>query len=90
MGQAEFSTRFERDLRRAERRGKDITKLKRLIALLMSGLPLPPGYGDHQLKGNWVGYRDAHIEPDWIVIYKLSGNKVRFQRTGTHADLFDE
>ena len=89
MRRAEFSTRFARDLRLAERRGKDIAKLKRLIALLMSGLALPSSYGDHPLKGNWAGYRDAHIEPDWIMIYKVVDDTVRFQRIGTHADLFD-
>jgi len=87
---AEFSSRFERDLRLAERRGKDIKKLKRLIALLMEGSALPPSYNDHPLKGHWTGYRDAHIEPDWLVIYKIISNVVRFQRTGTHSDLFDE
>jgi mRNA interferase YafQ len=90
MRVAEYSARFERDLRLAEKRGKDIAKLKRLIALLVDGQPLPRRYGDHPLKGNWVGYRDAHIEPDWVLIYKLAGDTVRFQRTGTHSDIFDE
>ena len=46
-------------------------------------------YLDHPLKGNWQGYRDAHIEPDWLLIYKLEGESVRFERTGRHVDLFD-
>jgi mRNA interferase YafQ len=46
-------------------------------------------YLDHPLKGNWQGYRDAHIEPDWLLIYKQEGEAVRFERTGRHVDLFD-
>jgi len=45
-------------------------------------------YLDHPLKGNWRGFRDAHIEPDWVLIYKIDGNIVRFERTGRHTDLF--
>ncbi|MGA1982490.1 MAG: type II toxin-antitoxin system YafQ family toxin [Acidobacteriaceae bacterium] len=50
---------------------------------------LPRYYRDHPLKNNWSGYRDAHIEPDWVVIYCIIGDVVRFERTGTHADLFE-
>jgi len=55
--------------------------------LLESG-NLPAVYLDHPLKGNWRGFRDAHIEPDWVLIYKIDGNIVRFERTGRHTDLF--
>ncbi|EFH8529977.1 type II toxin-antitoxin system mRNA interferase toxin YafQ, partial [Escherichia coli] len=51
-------------------------------------LPLPAVYKDHPLQGSWKGYRDAHVEPDWILIYKLTDKLLRFERTGTHAALF--
>ena len=65
-------------------------KLKVLLSLLIEGTPLPAGYFDHPLKGGWKGFRDAHIEPDWLLIYKIAGAVVRFERTGRHTDLFDE
>ena len=65
-------------------------KLKVLLSLLIEGTPLPAGYLDHPLKGGWKGFRDVHIEPDWLLIYKIAGDVVRFERTGRHTDLFDE
>jgi mRNA interferase YafQ len=93
MRTPEYSTQFRRDVKRAAKRGKDMDKLKDLLSLLIAAEPLPPRYKDHPLKQNWLGYRDAHIEPDWVLIYALvegaDGPIVRFERTGTHADLFD-
>jgi mRNA interferase YafQ len=65
-------------------------KLKTLLALLIEGKPLPEIYLEHPLKGGWQGFRDAHIKPDWLLIYKIKGDAVRFERTGRHSDLFDE
>lgn len=66
-----------------------MSKLKVLMSLLINErLPLPAEYKDHPLQGNYQGYRDAHIEPDWLLIYKLTDKLIRFERTGTHADLF--
>lgn len=90
MRQPEYSGQFKKDVKLAQKRGKDMEKLKRLLALLIDGLILPAVYLDHPLKGNWQGYRDAHIEPDWLLIYKISGETIRFERTGRHADLFAE
>ena len=56
--------------------------------LLIDGKPLPGHYRDHPLRGEFAGSRDCHVEPDWILIYTIDGNLVRFERTGTHADLF--
>ena len=67
-----------------------MSKLKTLLGLLIEGKPLPANYLDHPLKGSWKGFRDAHIEPDWLLIYKIIGGVVRFERTGRHVDLFDE
>ena len=85
----EYSTQFHRDVKLAQKRGKDMTKLKQLLTLLIEAQPLPPRYKDHPLRNNWSGYRDAHIEPDWLLIYCLIDNIIRFERTGTHSDLFD-
>ncbi|MGB8842078.1 MAG: type II toxin-antitoxin system YafQ family toxin [Aliidongia sp.] len=89
MRQPVYSGQFKRDVKRAEKRGKDLNKLKELVRLLIAGQPLPARYKDHALKGEWANFRDAHIEPDWLMIYKIDGNVLRFERTGTHADLFD-
>lgn len=77
-------------MKQAQKRGKDMDKLKTLLGLLIEGKPLPAAYLDHPLKGGWRGFRDAHIEPDWLLIYKVTGDVVRFERTGRHSDLFDE
>ncbi|MFA5630988.1 MAG: type II toxin-antitoxin system YafQ family toxin [Porticoccaceae bacterium] len=90
MRQPEYSGQFKRDVKQAQKRGKDMEKLKTLLGLLIKGKPLPATYLDHPLKGDWRGFRDAHIEPDWLLIYKVVGEAVRFERTGRHVDLFDE
>jgi len=85
-----WSGRFTRDVKRAEKRQKNLDKLKAVIRLLASETPLPASYNDHPLKGDWKGYRDLHIEPDWLLIYQVDGDELRLARTGTHSDLFDE
>ena len=72
----------------AQKRGKDLGKLRAVIELLLAGEALPRDLGDHPLKGEWQPSRDLHIEPDWLLIYRVDGDAVRFERTGTHADLF--
>lgn len=79
---------FRRDVKRAEKRGKDLGKLRELLALLLAESELPAAYKDHPLKGDWKGFRDAHIEPDWLLIYRVVGTELQLARTGTHADLF--
>ena len=66
-----------------------MVKLKELLAILIADEPLPPRYKDHALKNDWSGYRDAHIEPDWLLIYCVTKEVIRFERTGTHSDLFE-
>jgi mRNA interferase YafQ len=84
-----YSGQFERDVKRLKKRGKDIERLKALIELLLAGGPLPPQYKDHPLKRNWAGYRDAHVDPDWVLIYAATAERVHFERTGTHEELFE-
>ncbi len=79
---------FRRDVKLAQRRGKDLSKLRELILLLAEGQPLPPRYKDHPLSGDWKHFRDCHIESDWLLIYKIEGDDLYLVRTGTHSDLF--
>jgi mRNA interferase YafQ len=90
MRQPDYSGQFKRDVKLSQKRGKDLARLKTLLGLLIKGAPLPTVYLDHPLQGEWKGFRDAHIEPDWLLIYKIVGDAVRFERTGRHSDLFDE
>ena len=84
------TAQFKRDVRRIEKRGKDTSKLRTLIPFLAENRGLPNQYKDHALKGTWMGWRDAHIEPDWLLIHQVDGERLRLARTGTHSDLFDE
>jgi len=84
-----YTTQFERDLRLVQRRGKDIEKLKAILTALIHEEPLPERQRDHPLVGNYKGRRECHIEPDWLLIYKLVNDEIIFERTGTHGDLFE-
>lgn len=66
---------FRRDVKLARKRGKDMAKLREIVQ-------------DHPLAGNWKHFRDCHIEPDWLLVYKIEGEDLHLTRTGTHADLF--
>lgn len=90
MRSPDYSGQFERDVKRLQKRGKKMSKLKALIVLLLSEEPLSPVYKDHALKHNWAGFRDAHVESDWVLIYAIRGSVVRFERTGTHEELFEK
>ena len=84
------TSQFKRDVKLAEKRGKDLPKLRAVLDILIEGDPLPPEYRDRPLRGDFAESRDCHIEPDWILIYTLKerGTHVCFDRTGTHSDLF--
>ena len=84
------STAFKKDVKRAEKRGKAMAKLKAIILLLLEDKPLETRHRDHPLKGNWIGYRDLHIEPDWLFLYHVAETELMVARTGTHSDLFGE
>lgn len=85
------TTRFKKDLKLAKRRRRDLEKIKAVMRLLVAGRPLPEKNKDHQLIGNYANRRECHIEPDWLLIYKRddAAGRIIFERTGTHADLFD-
>jgi len=85
-----YSNQFKKDLKRVEKHGKNMAKFKIVAALLVTEKQLPAALKDHPLKGEWRGYRDLHIEPDWLLIYKIDkvASSIRFERTGSHAELF--
>jgi len=83
-----YTRQFERDLKLALRRGKNLEKFKIIARTLLAGQPLDQIHRDHRLLGNYTGRRDCHIESDWLLIYKIAGNQLIFERMGTHSDLF--
>jgi mRNA interferase YafQ len=85
-----ISGRFKRDVRRVRKRNRDMSKLTAVLNLLIEEKPLPATYNDHPLKGDWKGFRDLHIEPDWLLLYRVEGDELQLARTGAHSDLFDE
>ena len=84
----EYSGQFKRDLKRLKKRDKDMGTIKIPMNLLIQEKTLPKVYLDHPLTGNWKGSRDLHIEPDWLLIYTINIVSIRFERTGSHSDLF--
>lgn len=84
------TTKFKKDYKLAKKRGMDISKLTKVIAMLAEGKKLPTEYRDHALAGNWVGHRECHIEPDWLLVYYIEDDilVLTLTRTGTHSDLF--
>lgn len=83
------TSQFKRDLELAGRRGKDLAKLEAALSTLIDETPLPGWLKDHPLKGPYRGHRECHLESDWLLIYKLEPGAVIFERTGSHADLFE-
>jgi len=82
------TTQFRRDAKKQRKRGKDLTKIREVTDILIAGEDLPEKSRDHTLSGNWKGWRDCHIEPDWVLIYKLLPDELVLGRTGSHSDLF--
>ena len=84
------TSQFKKDLRRMVKRGANMELLDEVIMLLRERKPLPAKYEDHPLTGNWVGHRDCHIQPDWLLIYVIDDNALILTatRTGSHSDLF--
>jgi mRNA interferase YafQ len=89
MAQAVYLNRFEKDVKRMQKRGKDMNKFKAVVLKLLAGEVLEQRYRDHLLVGNFANRRECHLEPDWLLIYRFQDEKVIFERTGSHADLFE-
>lgn len=84
-----FTNRMKRDLKLMKKRGKDISKLEIVLDILLSGEDLPIKYKDHQLRGEFQDFRECHIEPDWLLIYRKEEYELILYATatGSHADL---
>jgi mRNA interferase YafQ len=76
MREAIRTSQFKRDVKLAEKRGKDMAKLREVLQLFIDEKQLPAQYKDHQLTGNWKHHRDLHIEPDWLLIYRIDGSNL--------------
>ena len=83
------TTAFERDLRRVEKQGKDLDRMETVVNLLQAQQPLPPRCRPHALRGNWSGHWDCHVEPDWLLLYKVTKTELILVRTGSHAELIE-
>ncbi|MCP4369466.1 MAG: type II toxin-antitoxin system YafQ family toxin [Deltaproteobacteria bacterium] len=84
-----YSSQFGKDIKRIKKRGKSQDKLKKVLKKLIAEEQLSKSCKDHKLIGNYRGRRECHIEPDWLLIYKMSGTEITFERTGSHSDLFE-
>lgn len=82
------TTKFKKDLQRSVKRGKSTSKLKTIME--KNEVPLDPKYRNHKLTGGYKGHWECHIEPDWLLIYRLTKEHIIFERLGTHSDLFKE
>ena len=82
------TNRFERDVLLIKKRGKDMSKVQIFLGLLASRSDIPVKYKNHKLKGNFKDRWECHIEPDWLLMYRVKDNIIQLERTGTHADLF--
>lgn len=87
-----WTSRFKKDYKLAMKRGLNIDKIDDVIRMIAAGETLSEEYCDHQLSGNWKGYRECHIESDWLLIYRIENDilVLTLSRTGTHSDLFNK
>lgn len=85
-----YHTLFKKDFKRIKKRGYDISRLEKIVELIANEVPLPEQFKDHNLSGNYNGFRECHIAPDWLLIYQVNNNELVLvlSRTGSHSDLF--
>lgn len=82
------STKFRRDVKRLLRQGVDLSKLEMIFVAFVAQQPLDERFRDHALVGDWKGFGECHIQPDWLLIYRIERDELQLARTGTHAQLF--
>lgn len=83
-----YSSKFKRDFKTCSKRQYKMGLLQQVVDILRIPDTLPLKNSDHNLSGNYTGYRECHIAPDWLLIYRQDNNELLLYRTGTHADLF--
>ncbi len=88
MRNIEYSSKFKLDFKLAKKQGKDLNKLRVITEKLVNDEQIPAVNLDHSLKGRWIPYRELHIEPEWLLIYRKFENTIRFERLGAHTDHF--
>ena len=90
MYEIQHSTKYKRQYKNILKRGYDVKLLQDVVCTLATGKPLPAKYRDHPLHGEYRGYRECHITPDWLLVYKIKADVLILvlHRTGTHSDLF--
>lgn len=90
MLEIKFTSKFKKDYKLIKKRGMNINLLKEIVNKLANNIPLEEKFKDHELMGNYKGFRECHIQPDWLLIYLIEDNKLTLtlSRTGTHSDLF--
>ena len=86
--QVVYTNQFTKDLKRSVKRGCKYSELEFVVGCLVKGKKLSHRYREHKLSGNWVGYLECHIRPDWLLIYKIEIDRIILYRTGSHSDLF--
>ncbi|MCD7868700.1 MAG: type II toxin-antitoxin system YafQ family toxin [Clostridiales bacterium] len=88
--EVKFTTQFKKDLKLAKKQNKNLDKLFEIIDQIASGIPLEPKYRDHDLTGNYISYRECHVEPDWLLVYRKEDNilVLLLYRLGSHSELF--
>ena len=86
------TTKFRKDYKRLKKQGKDMRELETVINTLLAGKPLASKYRDHPLTGNYIGFRECHVQPDWLLIYAADQEQLVLtaSRTGSHSDLLNE
>lgn len=85
-----LSTRFKRDLKTASKRGYNLELLNDVVDKLASRQQLPEKNRDHELGGDYAGFRECHVAPDWLLVYRVVEEDLilYLMRTGSHSDLF--
>lgn len=83
-----YSSKFKKDFKTCSKRQYKMELLQQIVDILRIPDTLPSKNFDHNLSGNYAGYRECHIAPDWLLIYRQDNNELLLYRTGTHADLF--
>jgi mRNA interferase YafQ len=85
-----LTTRFKKEYKQMQKRGLNMSLLDDVVAKLARGMPLDPANRDHELGGNYVGYRECHVNPDWLLVYRIEKSELLLllAYTGTHSDLF--
>jgi mRNA interferase YafQ len=82
------SSRFKRDIKKARKQGKPLAELQTAIKIIVQQKPLPKKFRDHNLGGDYANFRECHIRPDWLLIYKITERELQLARVGSHSELF--